>query len=163
MKRDRITFAVILILVGAALVARQHLPLPELEILFVWPYWGFLVAGLLLILALIQRNGGLAVLAALLTGVCANILLQKQFGGLVWLSMLAFLGVGMILSSWTDRNKKGEWRSGLTLVIISAVVFLLAGGTKLLPWPTVKDYWPVGLIVLGLILLISNVSQKRSE
>ncbi|HNY83415.1 MAG TPA: hypothetical protein PKK82_01035 [Anaerolineaceae bacterium] len=161
MKRDRITVAIILILAGVALLARQHLP--NLEFLFVWPYWGFLVAGLLLILAWIQRNGGLAVLAALLTGACANILLQKQFGGLVWLSMLAFLGVGMMLSSWIDRSKKGEWRSGLTLVIISAAVFLLAGGSKILPWPMVRAYWPAGLIALGLILLISNLSRQSKD
>lgn len=161
MKKDNITLAVILIVVGVALMARQFLP--SIEFLFGWPNWGFLVAGLLLVLSLIHRDGGLAVLASILAGACVNVLLQDQLGGLIWVSMLAFLGVGIILSSWIDPKKPREWYSGLVLVIISVVVFLLAGGTKYLPWPNVTNYWPIGLVILGLLLLISSLSSKHKQ
>jgi hypothetical protein len=161
MKKDNITFAIILIVVGVALMARQFVP--SIEFLFRWPNWGFLVAGLLLVLSLIHRDGGLAVLASLLAGACVNVLLQGQTSGLIWVSMLAFLGVGIMLSGWIEPKKTGEFRSGLVLVVISAVVFLLAGGTKYLPWPNVTNYWPVGLVLLGLILLISALSSKRQS
>jgi hypothetical protein len=158
MKKDNFTLAVVLIVVGVALMARQLVP--AIEFLFIWPIWGFLVAGLLLALGLIHHDGGLAVQASLLAGVCVNVLLQRQTSVIIWISMLAFLGIGIMLSGLIEPKNPDELRSGLILVVISIVVFMVAGGTKYLPWPMVTNYWPAGLVGLGLILLVSSLRSK---
>lgn len=161
MKNDNNTFAVILLVVLVTLMIRQFVP--GLRYLFDWPRWGFLVAGVLILIASFQRNGELALVAGLLAGVSANLLLQRQMGLIIWASMLAFLGVGVIISEWIEPKKSGEVRSGLVLMIISVVVFLLAGGTKYLPWSDVELYWPIGLVILGLLFLINARSSKAQD
>ena len=159
MKKDNLTLAIIMIVVGIALMARQLVP--SIRFLFEWPNWAFLVAALLLALSLVNRDGGLAILASLLAGAGVNVFLQSQTSGLVWISMLAFLGLGIILSGLIEPKKPGEIRAGLVLMVISLVVFLLTGGTKYLPWPNVTSYWPIGLVVLGLILLVNALTTKK--
>lgn len=158
MYKENNTLAVILIVVGVALMVRKFVP--ELGFLFEWPTWGFLVAGLLILLGSIQRDGELAFVASLLAGVSVNVLLQRQMGLMVWVSMLTFLGVGIMLSGLIEPKKPGEIRSGFVLVITSVVVYLLAGGTEYLPWPHVTTYWPVGLVIIGLLILVSTRSSK---
>ena len=159
MRKQNVTFAVLLILAGAALLARLYVP--ELNILFVWPNWGFALAGFLILSALINRSGGLAVLGSLLAGVCVNLICQEATGGLIWLSMLAFLGVGLVLSSIFDPRHPNDWRSGLTLVVIALAIFLIAGGGNLLPALDQQIVGPALLIALGLVLLISALSRKN--
>ncbi|MGI6251186.1 MAG: hypothetical protein ACOYKD_07510 [Anaerolineaceae bacterium] len=161
MKRERITFALLLIIIGGALMARQFYP--QIDWVFLWPNWGLALGLLMILLAAVNRSGGLTVLGSLLAGFATNLIIQDFYGGTVWLSMLTFLGVGLILANWFDYQKNGDWRAGLTLILLSLVIFMLTGGTNYLPWPQVTTWWPVGLIVLGLIVLISAFGKKRKS
>lgn len=159
MKKDNISFAIIVIVAGVMLTLRKFVS--QIDFMFLWPNWGFLVAGLLLLLGGVNRNGSLAMLASLMAGVCLNVLLQPRVGSVIWVSMLAFFGVGSMLSGLIEHKRPGEIQSGLKMVAISAVVFLLAGGAKWVPWSQVSDYWPVGLVLLGVYLLIRALKEKE--
>ena len=105
---------------------------------------------LMILLAAVNRSGGLTVLGSLLAGFATNLIIQDFYGGTVWLSMLTFLGVGLILANWFDYQKNGDWRAGLTLILLSLVIFT----------PFLRDIFETALlrpsdwaVVLGLSFL----------
>ncbi|MFZ3069704.1 MAG: hypothetical protein WA110_01085 [Anaerolineaceae bacterium] len=159
--RENITFGILLILIGGALIARQFYP--SLEILFQWPYWGIAAGVLLIGSSAILQEGGWAILGSLLAGVAVNVLLRERLGAGLWVSMLAFLGLGIMLADLVDKQGKSEWRSGLALIFIAVILFLISGSTELLPWPQLTSYWPLALILIGVAFIVTSLSDRKKK
>ncbi|MFZ3152106.1 MAG: hypothetical protein WA116_10565 [Anaerolineaceae bacterium] len=160
-KKGNIALGIDLILIGSALLTRQFYP--QVALFFTWPYWGFALAALLIISAILMQEGGWVIFGVLLAGVAANILLQPQLGGIVWVSILAFLGIGLIISALVDKREKDNWRSGLALIIIALLAFLIFREGGPLPWSQLNNYWPIALIVFGLVILFSSVFGNQNK
>lgn len=160
-KRQQIAFGALLFLIGAALFARQYLP--ALEPFLDWPLL-LLPLGLLgLVSSAILQHGGWLIASALLTGIGANLWAERALDSGTWVSMLAFLGLGLILADLFDPDKKDAWRPGLILIALSAALFLLLGGKQYLPWPRLTAFWPLALALLGLVFILSGLFRKKKN
>ncbi len=163
-RRSGIVTGILLIVLGAFFFALQTVPTLGRYVQLNWPV---LIVGAgvgLLVLAPIVRVAGLAVPAAILTGVGGLLYYQNATGdwaswAYAWTLMPAFVGVGIILAGILSGNSRGVIRSGLTLLIISAVLFtifssFLDGSTMLL------QYWPIVLILIGLAVIIRAILRR---
>lgn len=157
-KRDSITLGLLLILIGGGLILRQLYP--QAVAWLTMPMIGTGIGGILVIVAALQRSGSLAIIGSLVLGVGINLWLVPIFGVVVWYSMIAFLGLGLIFSTWFELNGKADWKSGLTLIFVSIALFMVFGGAKLLEIEDLQSYWPAGLIFLGIILFISGLAAR---
>ena len=124
-KRTRIAGGVILILLGLLFLGRSLFP----EYFQFWE-WPFLIIGLgivFLIWAVISGNGGLAVPAAILSGIGGILYYQNATGdwaswAYIWALIPGFVGVGIIISGIIDHNFKDLITGGLIMLMISAII-----------------------------------------
>jgi hypothetical protein len=156
-----------LILIGGLFLAMQLMP--ELSDQF-WSYfdWPFVIIGVgacLLIFGLLAGAPGMAVPAAIVAGLGGIFAYQNATGdwtswSYIWSLIPGFVGLGVMLSALLGDGGREGFRSGLTMVFISAVLFLIFssifGANPLGAW------WPVLLIVLGIWLLIQPLFRKRT-
>ena len=163
-RRSGIVTGILLIVLGIFFFALQTVPALGRFVQLSWPVL-IVAAGVgLLVLALIVRVAGLAVPAAIITGVGGLLYYQNATGdwaswAYAWTLLPAFVGVGLILSGVLSGNSRGGFSSGLTLLIISAVLFaifssFLGGSTSLL------QYWPIILILIGLAVIIRAILRR---
>ena len=73
--------------------------------------------------AAILQRGEWLIVCALLTGIGFNLWAASHLNDSVWISMIAFLGFGLLLASLFDPTEKNSWRQGLTLIALSAGLF----------------------------------------
>lgn len=151
-------FGTALVLVGVFFLLREFVP--NLQIFLSWSWVILGLGGLGLLFALINHNGNWAVSSCVVLGVGACISLQQMVGGIIWIAMIAFLGLGQIIASWVDKNSAQDWRNGLTLILVAVVLFMAMGGNKLIPWLGFSSWWPVVLIVAGVLFLINTTRKK---
>jgi len=111
--------------------------------------------------AAILQQGGWLISSTLITGIGANLWADRALDGGTWASMLAFLGLGLILANLFDPDEKDTWRPGLILIAVSAVLFLLLGGERYLPWPRFTAFWPLSIALIGLIYILAGLSRKK--
>ena len=150
---------VILILLGLLFLASEILP----EYFQFWE-WPFLIIGLgvvFLIWAIISGNGGLAVPGAILSGIGGILYYQNMSSdwgswSFIWALIPGFVGIGVIISGIIDGNYRESFSGGLTLIIISAILFFAFGSFMGLE-SNLSQYWPVLLIALGLISLVRTL------
>lgn len=163
-RKNSIALGIILILFGAFMLVREIYPqlLPNWE-------WPFMIIGLgvvFLLWAIFSGTGGLAVPGSILAGIGGIFYYQNLTGdweswSFIWALIPAFVGVGIIIGGIIDRNYKEAFSGGLTLLLISGIL-LFAFGSAFGLQPEVTKYWPVLLIVLGLIALARALfSSKR--
>jgi hypothetical protein len=154
-----IVIGAILILVGGFILAVQFIPGFNIgfDIEFTWPL--ILVAiGLLLFLgALITNQPGLAVPAAIVGGIGGILYWQEAIGdysswAYAWTLIPGFVGIGIILEGILSGNFWKSLSSGGVLLLISLAMFFIFGsifGQENL----LGSYWPILLIILGVVLL----------
>ncbi|HOA21035.1 MAG TPA: hypothetical protein PKL82_00930 [Anaerolineaceae bacterium] len=160
-KRQKIAFGVVLVLIGAALFARPFLP--ELEPFFSWPLLLIPLGLLGIISAAILQRGGWLIATALITGIGVNLWAVRNLGGGVWASMVAFLGLGLILADLFDPDEKDVWRPGLILIAVSGALFLIMGGREYLPWPQLANFWPLTIALIGVLFILAGISGKKKK
>ena len=165
--RSNLAVGVMLILAGGWFLALQIMP--DLSdwfwTIFDWPFVIIGVGVLLLIFGLLAGTPGLAVPATIVAGI-GGILAYKNATGnweswaYIWTLIPGFVGVGIMLSSLLGDGGREGFRSGLTLLFISAIMFLIfssmMGANPLGAW------WPILLILLGLWLLIQPLFRRKS-
>ena len=80
-----------------------------------------------------------------------------------WTLIPGFVGVGVLLEGLLSGNFRRAWGGGMTLIVISAVMFLIFG--SFLGGPiSLGQWWPVLLILLGLWMLVSMlIGSRRSD
>lgn len=162
-QKTSIVGGIILILLGLLFLASEILP----DYFQFWD-WPFIIIGLgvvFFIWAIISGNGGLAVPGAILSGIGGIFYYQNMSGdwaswSFIWALIPGFVGIGVIISGIIDRNYKEAFSGGLTLIIISAILFF-AFGSFLGLESNLSQYWPVLLIALGLISLVRALFSSK--
>jgi hypothetical protein len=170
MRRNRTTLflGILLILIGIWLVASQQVPSLRdwLDVNFSWPMWTIGAGILIFIIGLIVGAPGMAVPASIVTGIGCILYYQNannDFGSwsYMWALIPGFVGVGLILAGLLGENTRSNISSGMNLIIISVVLFLifgtLFGGLAIL-----GPYGPaILLIALGVYILVRGFLRPR--
>ena len=104
---------------------------------------------------------------AILSGIGGIFYYQNMSGdwaswSYIWALIPAFVGVGVIIGGLIDKNYKDGFSGGLTLIVISAILFLVFGSAFGLD-SEFTQYWPVLLIALGLISLVRVAFSKSKR
>lgn len=161
-QRSGIAIALILILVGVWLLVVQFVP--SLQILSIndrsWPLLIVGLAAIVAILALVTWTPPLLIPACILGGLGGLLYYQNATGNweswaYAWTLIPGLVGIGVFVSSLLQGKVRAAILGGGWLVIISASLFLVfgsfLGGPNLL-----GPYWPVILILLGVIALAQS-------
>jgi hypothetical protein len=161
--KGAIIIGVLIIALGALLLVNQYLP-NQFDIFS----GNFVLIGLgiiFLLSALFSGRNGLAVPGCILAGIGGILYVQNLPGNWLnwtyaWTLIPGFVGIGILLSGFLDRNHPHFESGGLVLLAISAAGFLLFGGALGLNWDAAQ-YWPVLLIVAGVVVLISALFRRK--
>jgi hypothetical protein len=166
-KRTNLIGGIFLILIGAFFLALQFFPqLGEMiNIELSWPLIVIGVGIFLLVLGLLVGEPGMAVPAVIVGGIGCILYYQNTTGdwaswAYAWTLIPGFVGLGILLAGLLGGTFRKDLSGGLTMIIISAVLFAIFA--SFLGGPTVLgDYWPVLLILLGVWILLTTVFRKR--
>jgi hypothetical protein len=153
----------ILILIGALILAVQLLP--GLQIWLSWPWIIIGFGVLMLVIGSATGVPALAVPASIIAGIGGILYYQTITGdwdswGYIWSLIPGFVGVGILLSGLLGEGGGEAMRGGGWLILISLVLFA-AFGSLFGALGMLGDYWPVLLILLGLLLLVGPLLRAR--
>jgi hypothetical protein len=164
-KRTSIVGGAILILVGAVLFIGQVMPdlIPDFWRVFSWP-WIIIGIGLLLfILGAALGEPGMAVPATIVGGI-GGILAYQWYTGdwqswsYIWALIPGFVGLGIVLMSLLGGD--ASLKDGGTLMFISFIM-LAVFGSFFGAVGLAGQYWPVLLILLGVVLMVRTFINKK--
>lgn len=164
-RRTSIVGGAVLILVGAVLFAAQILPdfMPDFWEIISWP-WIIIGIGLFLFaLGAALGEPGLAVPATILGGI-GGILAYQWYTGdwqswsYIWTLIPGFVGVGIVLMSLLGGD--ASLKDGGTLVFISFIM-LAVFGSFFGAVGMAGKYWPALLILLGVVLMVRTLFNKK--
>ncbi len=167
-ERSRLAFGILLILIGIAFLVDRLYPslLAWVQIEFTWPLIIIGVGIFLLLLGLLVGAPETAVPAAILAGIGGILYWQNLTGRwetweFVWTLIPGFVGVGVLLAGLFGGRMRGSLSGGVWLIFISLALFAIFGsffGNLGFLGP----YWPVLLILLGVIVFVRAIAQRRS-
>lgn len=158
--RSSITGGVLLILLGIVFFVFQLSPnlWGWLNVETGWPLIVVAVGVVLLLFGIIGGVPGLAIPGSIVSGIGGILYWQNATGnfeswGYMWALIPGFVGIGIILMGLLGEKRRESIESGLWLVLISAVMFVVFasffGAVGIL-----GSYWPLILVLLGLLLLV---------
>ncbi|NLG98633.1 MAG: hypothetical protein GX491_14855 [Chloroflexi bacterium] len=165
--RSNVAGGILLILLGLAFLSYQLAPglWSWLDLEFSWPLIVVGVGLFFLIAALISGEAGLAVPACVIGGIGFLLYWQNATGNwgswaYAWALIPGFAGVGTILMGLISGQRVGAAiEGGIWAIVVSLVIFsifsAMFGGINLF-----GPYWPVLLILLGLILIVRNFLRR---
>lgn len=165
-RRSNLAGGIVLVLLGVWFLLTQLVPGLEFRLFGAggWPLIIVSVGVVLLVIGLLTGVPEMAVPACIVGGIGGLLYWQNATGNweswaYAWALIPGFVGVGTMLSG-IIAGKRGEITAGAWLVFISLVLFAIfssfLGGPNLF-----GDYWPVLLIVLGLLVLVRGFFGKR--
>ncbi len=170
MQRNRSTLflGVLLILIGIWLVASQQIPSLRtwLDVNFSWPMWTIGAGILIFIIGLLVGAPGMAVPASIVTGIGCILYYQNANDDFaswsyMWTLIPGFVGVGLILAGLLGENTRRNISSGLNLIVISIVLFLIFG-TIFGGLAVLGPYGPaILLIALGVYILVRGFLRPK--
>ncbi|MGI6741153.1 MAG: hypothetical protein ACOX7C_06705 [Brevefilum sp.] len=163
-RKSSVANGVILVLLGAFLLARELFP--EYFQFLEWPFIIIGLGAIFLIWAILSGAGGLAVPGSILAGLGGILYYQNLTGdwqswAYVWSLIPVFVGLGVIISGIINRRLKQDLSSGLTLIVIGAILFFIFGTSFGLD-AQLSRYWPVLLIVLGLASIFRALVKRKN-
>lgn len=129
-----------------------------------WPLIIIAVGAIFLFAALLTRTPPLAIPGCIVGGIGCLLFVQNITGyweswAFTWTLIPGFVGVGIILSGLLGDRPTEQLRAGGTLLVISAVLFVIFGAF-LGPFHFLGRLWPLLLILAGVALLGRNLLQK---
>lgn len=159
-RRSSIAFALILILVGAWLMAVQFVPALQIFTITERSWLLIIVAfgAAWAVTALVTWTPGFLVPASIFFGIGGLLYYQNTTGNwaswaYVWTLIPGFVGVGVFFAELLQGRIRQAIVGGGWLVIISATMYLVfasfLGGPNWL-----GPYWPLLIILLGVISLV---------
>jgi hypothetical protein len=168
-RRTSIFLGVLLILVGALILAAQIIPgfSDLINISFSWPVIIIAVGLLLFVFGLFAGEPGMSVPAAIVTGIGCIFYWQDATGSwsswsYIWSLIPGFVGIGLVLAGLLGDNTRQSIREGINLILISLILFAIFGsifgGFQIL-----GQYWPALLVLLGLWMLIQALFRARKS
>jgi len=166
-KRTSIVGGAILILVGTVLFAAQVLPdfMPDFWEIFSWPWIVIGIGLVLFILGAAVGEPGMAVPATIMSGL-GGILAYQWYTGdwqswsYIWTLIPGFVGIGIVLMSLLGGD--ASLKDGSTLMFISFIM-LAVFGSFFGAVGMAGRYWPVLLILLGVVLMIRTFFNKKES
>ncbi len=164
--RSNLGVGLVLILIGGWFLAVQFLPQLGTWFwgIFDWPVY-IIIAGIsFLIFGLVIGVPGLAVPAFIIGGIGGILYYQNLTGNweswaYMWALIPGFVGLGVVVQSLLGEGGKKGFRSGLTSIFTSLVMFLIFGA--FFGANPLGSYWPVLLIALGLWLMIQPLFKQK--
>jgi hypothetical protein len=165
--RHGIVWGILLILLGGFFLATRLMPG-----VFGTISWPFIVIGVGLVFifsAILTRTGGLAIPGCIISGIGGILYWQTLTGrweswSYMWTLIPGFVGVGVIFAGLLDSEHPHFDSGGLVLMAISSMGFMAFGSAfgTLFGFPfDVGTLWPLFLIGIGVIVLISALFRKR--
>jgi hypothetical protein len=153
----------VLVLLGVAILAVQLLP--GLQLWFSWPWIIIGLGVLMLVIGSATGVPALAIPACIIAGFGGILYYQSASGdwdswAYIWSLIPGFVGVGIVLSGLLGEEGGEAMRAGGWLVLISLVLFA-AFGSLFGALGMMGPYWPVLLILLGLLLLAGPLLRAR--
>src|SRR5512133_401459 len=170
MQRNRSTLFLGVLLIGIGIWLVLSRQVPELrqwmDVNFSWPMWTIGAGILIFIIGLLVGAPGMAVPASIVTGIGCILYYQNandDFGSwsYMWTLIPGFVGVGLILAGLLGENTRTNLSSGLNLIVISTVLFLIFG-TVLGGLALLGPYGPaILLIALGVYILVRGFLRPK--
>jgi hypothetical protein len=165
-RRTSIIGGAILILIGGLLFAAQILPdfMPNFWRIFSWP-WIIIGVGLFLfVLGVTLGEPGMAVPATIVGGIGGILAYQWYTGNweswsYIWTLIPGFVGLGIVLMNLLG-GKDSSLKDGGTLILIS-LILLAIFGSFFGALGMAGKYWPVLLILLGLVLMVRTLFNRE--
>ncbi len=166
--RSNVVGGTLLILLGLLFLVYQFAPgwFSWLQIELTWPLIVVGVGLFLLVFGLLVGAPGMAVPAAIVFGIGGLLYWQNLTGhweswAYAWALIPGFVGVGIVLAGLLGEGRiRDALEGGGTLILISAVLFAIfgsfLGGLDLM-----GDWWPLLLILVGLLILVRSFFRKR--
>lgn len=166
--RSTLILGVLLILIGIWLVVSRQVPALQqwLNVEFTWPMLTIGAGILIFVIGLLVGAPGMAVPASIVTGIGCILYWQNannDFGAwsYMWTLIPGFVGVGLILTGLLGENTRRNLSSGLNLIVISVVLFLIFG-TIFGGLAILGPYGPaILLIALGVYILVRGFLRPR--
>ncbi len=161
--RGRIAAALIFILLGVWFLAVQLVPGLQAFTFnrYTWPLAIVGIGALLAVLGIVTWVPGLLVPASIVGGIGGLLYWQNLTGNweswaYAWTLIPGFVGVGVFLAGLMHGHVREAMVGGGWLILISAILFLIFG--SFLGGPVLLGaYWPVLLILLGVIFLAQSL------
>jgi len=124
---------------------------------FTWPFIIVAVGGGLFLIGVLTGDPEMSVPACIVAGIGGILYWQNLTGNwdswsYVWALIPGFAGVGHILAGVLGGQMKSI-REGVEALVISGVLFVIFASI-LGPFAFLGAYWPVLLIVLGVVMLV---------
>ncbi len=161
-RRPQLAGGLVLVMLGVIFLAMEVVPglRDAIYLSSGWPLGIVAVAVLLAIIGALTGASGMAIPACIVGGIGALLWWQNATGNweswaYAWALIPGFVGIGMVIHGLFDRRWDTVW-AGVWLMVISTALFLafsaFLGGPN---WLGV--YWPLALIVLGVLLLVRRL------
>jgi len=166
-RRTSIIGGALLIIFGGVLFAAQILPdfLPNIWDTISWT-WVIIGVGLFLFaLGAALGEPGLAVPAVIVGGIGGILTYQNYTGhweswAYLWALIPGFVGFGIVLMNLLGGKGKDSYKDGGTLILLSLMLLAVFGSFFGVIGIGGK-YWPVLLILLGLVLMGKTIFKKE--
>jgi hypothetical protein len=131
-------------------------------------FWPLIIVGVgaaLLIVAVVGRIPPLAIPGCIVGGIGCLLFVQNATGyweswSFAWALIPGFVGLGLIISGLLSGNVGDPIRRGLGLLVVSAVLFIIFAAF-LGPFGSLARFWPVLLIVAGVLVLGRTLLARR--
>jgi hypothetical protein len=166
--RSGLGAGILLVLVGLVFLAIQLVPglQDTFRLEFTWPLIVVAVGVGLLLMGLLTSTPGMAIPACIVAGIGGILYWQNTTGqwmswSYAWALIPGFAGVGAILAAALGE---GGWRAvsrGAETILVSLVMFAIFG-SLFGGWALFGPFWPVLLIVLGLVMLTRAFLRSRT-
>ena len=170
-RRATAVFGIILILVGLFFAVLQLVPgLREwLDLYFAWPLLIIGFAVFLLVVGLLSGIPAMVVPASIFGGIGGLLYWQNatnnwQSWAYAWNLIPGFVGVGLVLLGLASPKERKGIGTGLWMILISAVLFFVFGslfGAFVGGWSLLATYWPVLVILFGVLSLVEALMRIR--
>ncbi len=165
--RGRVAGALVLIGLGVWFLAVQLSPVLRAWAFGgrTWPIQILAVAALFLLVGVVTLTPGWVIPASLLGGIGGLLYYQTLTGdweswAYAWTLIPGFVGVGLLLFGLLRGLSRGPLTAAACLLALSAVLFAVfsafLGGPRGL-----GQWWPVVLIVLGVVFLAQSLARRR--
>jgi hypothetical protein len=163
--RWNLAIGLVLVLLGVWFLVTQFAPGLQDYAPLSWPLIIIGVGVVLLMMAVLGGVPGLAVPACIVGGIGGLLYWQNATGNweswsYAWALIPGFVGVGTVVAGLLGGDTREAARGGGWLILISLVLFVVFGSFFGALGP-VGNYWPVVLILLGLLILARSLIRRQ--
>ncbi|MGC9399248.1 MAG: hypothetical protein ACP5HM_08930 [Anaerolineae bacterium] len=166
-QRSNLAIGLLFVLVGLFFLVAQFWP--ELHLWTAWLDWPIYGVGLgvfLLLFGLLVGEAGMAVPACVVMGISGILYWQNLSGdwaswSYLWTLIPGFVSLGEVLSGLLGPRvrRREKVKSGAQTLLFSVVLFFVFG--SFFGAFHLGPYWPILLIVLGVLLLLRALFRGR--